>query len=101
MSNFSTPAVFSISHDKNTYEAFIDQSVSNESNNGGLDTEERIFKSTVMIKVLGYIVGAAENQATPAVVVRESAAKVTIGREKVIVGDDPQFNAGRKDKYRG
>ena len=66
----------------------------------GLETEERIFKSTVTIKVLGHIIGAGMNQTTPSVVSRESAAEVTIGREKVIVGDKPETNAGRKDKYR-
>ena len=100
LSNFSTPAVFSIEHNGNRYEAFVDQSVSNEGNNAGLDTEERVFKSTITIKVLGHIIGADKNQETPAVTTRESAAQVTIGREKVVVGDKPNFNAGRKDKYR-
>jgi len=100
LSNFSTPAVFTIAHEGNRYEAFIDQSVGNESNNTGLETEERVFKSTVTIKVLGHLIGADKNQVTPSVVVRESAAQVTIGREKAIVGDKPDFHAGRKDKYR-
>ena len=101
LSNFSTPAVFNIEHEGHTYEAFIDASVSNESNNAGLETEERSFKSTLTVKVLGHLVGAGSNQSTPSVVSRESAVGVTIGREKVIVGDKPQFNVGRKDKYRG
>jgi len=100
LSNFSTPAVFNIQHEGHTYEAFIEQSVSNESNNTGLDTEERVFKATLSIKVLGHLIGADKNQITPSVVSRESAAQVSIGREKVIVGDEPEFNAGRKDKYR-
>ena len=100
LSNFSTPAVFNIEHEGHTYEAFIDQSESNESNNSGLDTEERVFKTTLNIKVLGHLIGAGMNQTTPSVVSRESAAEVTIGREKAIVGDEPEFNAGRKDKYR-
>ena len=100
LSNFSTPAVFNIEHEGHTYEAFIDQSVTNESNNAGLDTEERVFKTTVSIKVLGHLIGAGVNQTTPSVISRESAAEVSIGREKVIVGDKPEFSAGRKDKYR-
>ena len=100
LSNFSTPAVFNIEHEGHAYEAFIDQSVSNESNNSGLETEERVFKTTLNIKVLGHLIGAGMNQTTPSVVSRESAAEVTIGREKAIVGDEPEFTAGRKDKYR-
>ena len=100
LARFSTPAVFSIHHEKNTYEAFVDQNFTNESNNAGLETEERLFKTTANIKVLGYLVGEEENQETPPVVVRESAVKITIGRERAVVGDEPEFHAGRKDKYR-
>jgi hypothetical protein len=100
LSQFSTPAVFSIKHEGNIYEAFVNESLANESNNADLQTEERLFKTTVNIKVLGHLVGADVNQETPNVVVRESAAEVTIGRERTIVGDEPEFQAGRKDKYR-
>jgi len=101
LTNFSTPAVFSIVHEGHRYEAFIDQSFSNESNNAALETEERIFKTTVPIKVLGHLIGAGKNQETPSVIVRESAAEITIGRERSIVGDEPNFYGERKDKYRG
>jgi hypothetical protein len=101
LSRFSTPAVFNITHDGHSYEAFVDPSFGNESNNSGLETNERVFKTTITIKVLGHIIGADKNQETPAVVVREGAAEVTIGRERAIVGDEPEFTAGRKDKYRG
>ena len=100
LTQFSTPAVFSINHEGNTYEAFIDQGFANESNNAALETAERLFKTNITIKVLGYIIGAGVNQETPNVVVRESAAEVIIGREKTIVGDVPEFHPNRKDKYR-
>ena len=100
LTNFSTPSVFTISYEGHRYEAFIDQSFSNESNNSALQTEERVFKTTVPIKVLGHLIGAGKNQETPSVVVRESAAEITIGRERSIVGDEPDFSADRKDKYR-
>ncbi len=100
LSNFSTPAVFSIVHEGHRYEAFIDPSFSNNSNNAALDTEERIFKTEVNIKVLGHLIGADKNQDTPSVVVRESAAEISIGRERTVVGDEPEFYGDRKDKYR-
>lgn len=100
LSEFSTPAVFSVQHEGHTYEAFIDPGLSNDSNNESLDTDERLFKSTVTIKVLGHLIGSDKNQKTPNVVVRESAAEVTIGRERVVLGDEPEFHVGRKDKYR-
>ena len=100
LSEFSTPAVFSIHYEGHTYEAFIDPGLSNDSNNESLDTDERLFKSTVTIKVLGHLIGSDKNQKTPNVVIRESAAEVTIGRERTVVGDEPEFHVGRKDKYR-
>lgn len=100
LSNFSTPAVFTIVHEGHRYEAFIDPSFSNNSNNAALDTEERIFKTEVSIKVLGHLIGADKNQDTPSVVVRESAAEISIGRERTVVGDEPEFYGDRKDKYR-
>jgi len=100
LSRFSTPAVFNITYEGNTYEAFVEQDFSNESNNAGLNTDERVFKSTITIKVLGHIIGSDKNQETPAVAVVESAAEITIGRERTVAEDKPEFQAQRKDSYR-
>jgi hypothetical protein len=100
LSKFSTPAVFNITHEGNTYEAFVDPDFGNESNNAALNTDERLFKSTVTMKVLGHIIGSDKNQETPTVAVVESAAEVVIGRERTVVQDEPEFHARRKDKYR-
>ena len=100
LTRFSTPAVFNIKHEGNSYETFIEQSFSNQSNNTGLETEERIFQTTVNFKVLGYLIGDGTNQETPVVTVRESAAEVTIQRERAVVGDKPEYNADRRDRYR-
>jgi hypothetical protein len=50
--------------------------------------------------VLGYLIGAGNNQKTPNVVIRESAAKIRIQRERSVVGDIPEFRKDSKDKYR-
>ena len=100
MSRFSTPVAFKIEHEGNVYEVFGDETFTNESNNSGLNTDERMFKSTTTMTVLGYILGAGDNEDVPAVIKRESAAEVSIGRERVVVGDEPAFHAERKDKYR-
>ena len=100
MGNLSTPVAFNIKHNGHTYEAFGDETFSNEGNSGGLGLEERIFKSSTNITVLGYIIGANKNDKVPTVTIRESAAEVSISRERVVVGDEPEFHAGRKDKYR-
>tara|TARA_R110000744_G_scaffold1305_3_gene4611 strand:- start:365 stop:1249 length:885 start_codon:yes stop_codon:yes gene_type:complete len=100
LAQFSTPAVFSIKYESHTYEAFVEPAFSSESNNAGLGTEERQFKTTASIKVLGHIMGADKNQETPVTIVRESAVEVKIGRERTVLGTEPEFKAGRKDKYR-
>ena len=100
VANHSTPAVFPIFNDKHRYEAFIEPDYSMESNPDGLETDERVFKSTVLMTVLGHIIGADKNQESPTVVVHESATKVRIQRERAIVASDPHFPTRWKDKYR-
>ena len=46
ISRFSTPAVFTIDHNGHYYETFVDPNFGNESNNAGLSTDERLFKTT-------------------------------------------------------
>lgn len=94
------PSAFSIKHDGNSYEAFIEPSFALENNVGALSTDERIFKTGFTIKVLGYLIGSGKNQETPNVVRRQSAAKIEFQRERVILGDMPEYHPGRKDKYR-
>jgi hypothetical protein len=96
----STPSVFSIEHEGNRYEAFMLPDFSNESNSSALDTSERVFRTTININVLGYLVGADKNQETPNVVIRQSAAKIQMQRERAILGDIPDFHPGLHDKYR-
>ena len=99
-SKTSTPSAFKIAHNKNEYEAFITPEYSLENNSSGLETSERIFRTTITINVLGYLIGATKNQETPNVVRRQSAAKVQIQRERVVLGDEIDYHVGRKDKYR-
>jgi len=99
--NFSsTPGVFNISHEGNTYEAFLSPDFSIENNPAGLDVNERKFTSEISIMVLGYLIGKGENQEYPNIVVRESAAKIQIQRERVVVGDEVPYHVGDKTKYR-
>jgi len=100
MSRHPTPAVFPITYEGHSYEAFLDPSWSAEGNSAALDTGERIFKSTTTMRVLGHIITGQENERVPSVIRTQSAAKVTMGRERTIVGDAPEFHADRKDKYR-
>lgn len=95
-----TPAMFHVNHEGNSYEAIISPDFSIENNSSGLDINERLFKADISVTVFGYLIGENENQETPKVVVRESAVKVQIGRERVVVGDEIPFHHGLKPKYR-
>lgn len=95
-----TPSTFAIKHEGNRYEAFVDPNFPLENNSAGLDTNERIFKTNVTIKVLGYLVGADKNQKTPNVVVRQSAAKLQIQRERSVLADEIEEHLGQKYRYR-
>jgi hypothetical protein len=94
------PSVFKISHEGNSYEAFIDPSYTIDHKANGLDTTERIFSTTVQVKVLGYLIGAEENQKTPIAVKRQNPVKIRFSRERSMLGEEPDFHAGRKDKFR-
>ena len=96
----STPAVFKISHGANSYEAFIDPSYNVDFKSDGIDLTERIFSTTLTVKLLGYLLGDKDNQDTPIIAKRHSPAKIRFTRERVSVGDEPDFHADRKDKYR-
>lgn len=100
LSKTSTPSVFKVRHEGNSYEAFIEPDFSLENNGSGLDVNERIFKTNITIKVLGYLIGSGKNQDTPVPVARQSAAKIRIQRERRIVMDNPEFNPNKKGHYR-
>ena len=94
------PSRFSVQYEGNSYEAVIEPDFSQEGNAAGLDTSERLFKTNITIKVLGYLISSDKNEDTPIVAHRQSAAKLRIQRERRIVGDSPYFNPNSKDKYR-
>ena len=81
---------FILEKDGHRFESFIDQSFSQDNNVSSLQADERMYQTTVKIKVLGYLIGEGKNQAQPKVVIRENAVEVKIPKERVIYGDIPQ-----------
>jgi len=100
LTNTSNPSVFKVKNSGHEYEALFDKNFNLENNADNLSTEERFFSATFTVTVLGYLIGANKNQETPAVVRRQSAAKIKIQRERTIVGDEPGFHQDIKSKYR-
>jgi len=72
--------------DGHRYETFIEGGLSQDNNMSNLGEEERSFKTTVDLKVLGYLLGDGENEEAPKIVIKESVVDVKISRERVIVG---------------
>lgn len=71
------------------YEAFLQPSYAQDNNAASLDIEERIYQTSVELKVLGVLVGADANQEKPRIVERENAVELKFNRERTITRDDP------------
>lgn len=82
---------FRLEKDGHKYEAFVDGSLTNNSNMTSLGMVQRNYESILNLKVLGYLVGDGDNEEKPNIVVRENAVKVQIPRERVIFGEIQDF----------
>ena len=78
---------FIIKKDGHRYEAFIQQDFSFNNNTKNLGEDERMFESSISIKVLGYLVGEGFNRERPTLSRRENQVKVRFTNERRIVGD--------------
>jgi len=77
------------------YEGFMQKSYGQDDSVANMEEEERMYQTSVEIKVLGYLIGGADNQKTPQIVERENAVEVKLPRERVIVGDTPPWANGK------
>jgi hypothetical protein len=82
---------FRIEQEGHKFEAFIDGSLTNNSNVSNLGMAQRNYETLIKIKVLGYLVGDGDNQERPNIVERENAVEVKIPRENVIFGNIQDF----------
>ena len=78
---------FLLKKNEHRYEAFIQESFSQDNNVSSLDEAERMYQTSVTIKVLGYLIGEDKNQEKPKVVIRENAVQIRMPRERVITAD--------------
>ena len=76
--------MFFCESDGHRYEAFIEDSFSLDNNIATLEEEDRTFKSTIQIKVEGYLIGDGPNQEKPKIVKRQSAL-LAIASERTII----------------
>ena len=78
---------FFIHRDGHKFEGFIQGDFSLDNNLSNLADEERIFKTQIDLKILGYLLGSASNDEQPKISIRENAVEIKIPRERVIFGD--------------
>tara|TARA_R110001583_G_scaffold51686_7_gene161194 strand:- start:4024 stop:4896 length:873 start_codon:yes stop_codon:yes gene_type:complete len=79
---------FIIERDGHKYEAFIESDFAQNFNTPSLAQDERVFETSIKIRVLGHLIGDGKNQNRPKIVSRENAVVVKIPREHVIFGDE-------------
>ncbi len=78
---------FFIHRDGHKFEGFIQNDFSLDNNLSNLQQEERTFKTTINLKILGYLLGSDKNDNQPKLTIRENAVEIRIPRERVIYGD--------------
>ena len=79
---------FTLMHDNHMFEGFIENSFSNDNNAAKLDEEERIFNSVVSVSILGYLIGADDNENVNLAKTYENVVELKISRERVALEDE-------------
>lgn len=79
---------FFIHADGHKFEGFIEGEFGLDNNVSNLGDEERKYKTTINLKILGYLLGAGKNEERPKIAIRENYVEVKIPRERVIFGDE-------------
>lgn len=82
---------FVIENEGHRYESMFDPSYAIETNGGKLEQEERSFKTTIKLNVIGHLVNSGNNENGPNVIYRENIVEVKIPREYVITNDSDVF----------
>lgn len=79
---------FVIKKENHRYECFMDQNFDQQSI-ADLGEAERKYKTTITIKVLGYLIGEGDNQEKPQNQIIENAVEIKLPRENIIVAQEP------------
>ena len=78
---------FFIKHDGHQFEAFLPQEFGFENNTSDLGEDERTYKTSIEIRVLGHLMGEMSNTERPKIVVRENLVVIRQPRERVVFAD--------------
>ena len=75
----------SVNRQGHSYEGFLESEYSIDNTISSLEEEERKFKMTANLRVLGFIHGAGPNEDLPRITKTQNAVEIKIGRERVIL----------------
>jgi hypothetical protein len=79
---------FVIKKDDHRYECFMDQNFQQDSI-ADLAENERKYKSSITVKVLGYLIGEGDNQEKPQTIEQENAVEVKFPKESLtFIGEE-------------
>ncbi len=81
--------------DGHSYEAFVQSDFASTNDITELGAETRVYETEISVRVLGYLIGGDKNEKRPNVVVRENAVEIRTARERVVVGDEPDWSNGK------
>ena len=88
---------FFFEKDNYRYEAFVQPDFAENKNIKEMGEDERMFETSIQIKVLGYLIGEGANRERPKVTIRENIIKVRVTNERVIAGDEIPWKTEDKD----
>mgnify|MGYP003112509031 CR=1 FL=1 len=75
---------FVVERNGHAYEAFVQPEFAFDNNISSLQENERLYKTTVNLKVFAYTIGSGKNENLPKIIKKQNAVEVKIGRERVI-----------------
>jgi hypothetical protein len=78
---------FVIENEGHRFEANLDPAYAIENNGDKLEQDERSFKTTIKLNVVGHLVNSGANENGPNIIYRENAVEVKIPREYVVTDD--------------
>jgi len=87
---------FTISHENHNFECFFENNFSHNNNISNMNQEERKYETTINFRVLGYLMGEADNEKYPYFTKRENAVKFEIGRERTILNEENNNSFGTR-----
>jgi len=86
---------FLINRSGHSYETFMQENITLNNNASDLGDDERSYETNFNFEVLGYIIGEGPNGDRPKIRRRQNAVEVKIPRERVILGDIPDYGDSR------